>query len=212
MRIIAGRFKRHTLKSPPGDTARPTTDRTRESMYNLIVHRIPIEGARVLDLFAGSGALGIEAVSRGAGPATFVESDRRILRVAEENALSMDPDHPWRFVQTDVLKFLRQEQENTWDLILADPPYDVGGLERLPPLVLPHLADGGLFVLEHDRRIHFDDHPALEETRTYGRTSVSLFRPVPSSEDSSAESPASKYPASPGIDREDPNKEDTSLS
>lgn len=176
MRIIAGRFKRHALTSPPGDTARPTTDRTRESMFNLIVHRIPMEGARVLDLFAGSGALGIEAVSRGAGPATFVEADRRVLLVAEHNALSMDPDHPWRFVPADVLRFLEKEQENKWDLILADPPYESGGLGSLPELVLPRLSTDGLFVLEHDRRTRFDDHPALEETRTYGRTSVSLFR------------------------------------
>lgn len=186
MRIIAGRFKRHTLSSPPGDAARPTTDRTRESMFNLIVHRIPMDGVRVLDLFAGSGALGIEAVSRGAGPTTFVEADRRCLRVVEANARSMDPDHPWRFVLRDVLKFLQQEQEEPWDLILADPPYDVGGLDRLPGLVLPCLADEGLFVLEHDRRTHFDDHPAIEETRTYGRTSVSLFRHDPTTEDQDA--------------------------
>lgn len=186
MRIIAGRFKRHSLKSPPGNTARPTTDRTRESMFNLIVHRISIEGARVLDLFAGSGALGIEAVSRGGGAATFVEADRRCLRVVEENALSMDPDHPWRFVLRDVLKYLRQEQDQAWDLILADPPYDAGGLDRLPELVLPRLAEDGLFVLEHDRRTHFDDHPALEETRTYGRTSVSLFRHDSTPEDQGA--------------------------
>ncbi|NNF04841.1 MAG: 16S rRNA (guanine(966)-N(2))-methyltransferase RsmD [Rhodothermales bacterium] len=185
MRIIAGRFKRHALKSPPGDTARPTTDRTRESMFNLIVHRMQMDGACVLDLFAGSGALGIEAVSRGAGETTFVESDRRVMRILQENALAMDPDQPWRFVERDALKFLRKEQESTWDLILADPPYHAGGLDRLPDLVLPRLADDGLFVLEHDRRVHFDEHPALEETRTYGRTSVSIFRTASISPDRS---------------------------
>ena len=180
MRIIAGRFKRHALKSPPGDTARPTTDRTRESMFNLIVHRIPIEGARVLDLFAGSGALGIEAVSRGAGPATARVVADLLGRRAVDGPAGGDaggpPAHPWRFVEADVTRFLKKEQESTWDLILADPPYDAGGLDRLPELVLPKLSEDGLFVLEHDRRTHFDDHPALEETRTYGRTSVSLFR------------------------------------
>lgn len=183
MRIIAGRFKRHEISSPPGNAARPTTDRTRESMFNLVVHRIPIDGARVLDLFSGSGALGIEAVSRGAGETTFVEADGRCLHVVEKNARSLDPDHPWRFVQKDALKFLRTEQEASWDLILADPPYNAGGIDRLPELVLPCLAADGLFVLEHDRRVHFDDHPALEEMRTYGRTSISLFRHVSTSED-----------------------------
>jgi 16S rRNA (guanine(966)-N(2))-methyltransferase RsmD len=176
MRIIAGRFKRHTLQSPPGETARPTTDRTRESMFNLIVHRVDMPGARVLDLFAGSGALGLEAVSRGAGSATFVEAAGNVLDVVKRNALELDAGHDWRFVHGDVLRFLSEEQDDAWDLILADPPYDMADLQDLPDLVLPHLREDGLFVLEHDRRTHFDDHPALEDTRTYGRTSVSLFR------------------------------------
>lgn len=175
MRIIAGRYKRHALKAPPGHATRPTTDRTRESLFNLVQSRMPLGEAAVLDLFAGTGALGLEAISRGASMVTFVERQGDVLRYARENASALGVEAQGLFLQQDAVTFLERYEGPPFDLILADPPYDLEALGRLPDLARPHLAPHGLFSLEHDTRLFFDDHPALETSRPYGRTIVSLF-------------------------------------
>lgn len=179
MRIIGGRFKRHALRAPEGDEARPTTDRTREAVFNLVQHRVALDGARVLDLFAGTGALGLEAISRGAASATFVDLNGRMLQLARSNAEALEHGLPCVFVRQDVRDFLENRMdsraEEVFDLILADPPYDWPHTAALVERVVPVLASGGLFVLEHDRRISFSEHDLLQTERTYGRTCVSLF-------------------------------------
>lgn len=176
MRIVSGHHRGHPLQAPKSGT-RPTTDRTREAIFNLLAARVRLVGIEVLDLFAGSGALGLEALSRGASRATFVERAGPALRVLRANVETLGVGDAATLVRADALRWLDRPAASRFDLILADPPYDLPDLDRLPDLALPHLADGGLLVLEHDTRHAFDDHPALDMSRAYGRTVVSLFAP-----------------------------------
>ena len=177
MRIIAGRYRRKSLRAPKGHLTRPTTDRTRESLFSLVTSRLDLDGARVLDLFAGTGALGLEALSRGAATVTFVETKPPVLKVARENAASLDVGAACAFVRSDAVSYIERYQGPPFDLILADPPYDLERMAEMPELALPHVLPHGLFVLEHDSRIFFDEHPRLDTSRRYGRTVVTIFRP-----------------------------------
>ena len=175
MRITSGALRGRPLAAPPGRTTRPTTDRTRQALFNLTTARLGLDGARVLDLFAGSGALGLDALSRGAARAVFVETDAAALRALAENVRALDLAARADVVRADVFSFLRRATE-AFDLVLADPPYDHGRIADLPALVRPLVAPGGLFALEHDARHAFDTDPALVTARRYGPTVVSLFR------------------------------------
>lgn len=179
MRIIAGRFRRRTLLAPKGHLTRPTTDRTRESLFSLLESRMSLDGADVLDLFAGTGSLGLEALSRGAQDVTFVEANGAVLKYTRRNAAALAVEDACAFLRADVVGYLERYQGPPFDLILADPPYTLPALPRLPGLALPLLKPEGYFALEHDRRHRFDDHPALLLSRPYGRTTVSLFQAVP---------------------------------
>lgn len=184
MRIIGGQFRRRQIKSPGGHLTRPTTDRTRESIFNLIATRVALADAHVLDLFAGSGALGLEAISRGAANVTFVESDGRVLAVARENAIELGVEMQCDFIRMDALVYLKKFDAPPYDLALADPPYNLPSLALLPDLVLPRLTEDGVFILEHDARVSLDHHPNLETSRAYGKSVVSVFHTQPSTEES----------------------------
>jgi 16S rRNA (guanine966-N2)-methyltransferase len=179
MRIIGGTHRGRRLAAPKGPT-RPTTDRTREAVFNLLQSRADLRGARVLDLFAGSGALGLEALSRGAAEAVFVEKAGGALGVIRENAAALGFGPRARIVRADALRWLERGEGNPFDLAFADPPYALDGLVRLPDLVLPHLVPGGLLVLEHGGGDGFEAHPMYEMSRAYGQTVVSVFRAVDS--------------------------------
>jgi 16S rRNA (guanine966-N2)-methyltransferase len=175
MRVIAGSRKGHKLAAPHGLDTRPTSDRVRENIFNLIG---PLDGARVLDLFAGSGALGIEALSRGAVGAVFVEHDPDALRAIERNL-----DHlrltGARVVRADVLRTIAEEATAgaKYDLVLVDPPY--GMLTEIQPRLARHLpsllAANGLVVLETDARTQPELPLPIRTTRKYGQTRVTVF-------------------------------------
>jgi 16S rRNA (guanine966-N2)-methyltransferase len=178
MRVIAGSRKGHRLVAPHGVETRPTSDRVRENIFNLVG---PLDGARVLDLFAGSGALGIEALSRGAASAVFVEHDPEALRAIERNL-----DHlrltGARVVRGDVLRTIAEEATAgaKYDLVLVDPPY--GMLTEIQPRLARHLpsllAANGLVVLETDARTEPELPLPIRTTRKYGQTRVTLFEAV----------------------------------
>lgn len=174
MRITGGTLVRRPLEAPKGDRTRPTTDRVREALFSILAARVDLEGARVVDLFAGSGALGLEALSRRAAVCTFVERHAPTLAVARRNARSLGLEDASTFAKADVLTFVGRDLEAA-DLVLADPPYDLEAVPSLPGLVRPHVASGGLFVLEHDAHHRFEDEPGWVLSRAYGRTVVSLF-------------------------------------
>jgi 16S rRNA (guanine966-N2)-methyltransferase len=175
VRVIAGSRKGHRLSAPPGLDTRPTSDRVRENVFNLIG---PVDGARVLDLFAGSGALGIEALSRGAASAAFVEHDPEALRTIARNLDRLRLTGA-RVVRGDVLRTIAQEVAASakYDLVLVDPPY--GMLTEIQPRLARHLppllAPDGLLVVETDARTEPDLPLPVRTARKYGHTRVTLF-------------------------------------
>ena len=150
MRIIAGRFRGRRLKAPAGQRVRPTSDSLRETLFNVLGDSV--EGVRVLDAFAGTGALGLEALSRGARHATFVERDPAALRVLQQNIDACGAEDACVIIRGDFPIALRRPHMGAFDLILLDPPYEIADVvdvvARAAPLVTPH----GSVVLEHSRR------------------------------------------------------------
>jgi 16S rRNA (guanine966-N2)-methyltransferase len=187
MKIIAGRYGGHGLKSPSGHETRPSTARVRESLFSLVDARIYLDGAEVLDLFAGTGALGLEAISRGADLVTFVEQKANVLDYARANAEKLGVEEKCIFIQADAVEYLRRYEGPELDLIMADPPYKLDAMRELPDLAIPKLDVDGVFTLEHSSHDWFDEHPHLMTSRPYGRTIVSLFRPpLPPEDDAEA--------------------------
>lgn len=176
MRVIAGSRKGARIVAPKGDHTRPTGDRVREAIYNLVG---PVDSASVLDLYAGSGALGIEALSRGAETCLFVESDRAACRVIQANLEKLALTGA-RVVCRDALGTLREEAagRRTYDLVLVDPPYgQYSAIEmKLDTLIPSVLSDDGLLVVETDDRTQ----PSLSSlelitARKYGSTRVTVY-------------------------------------
>lgn len=125
MRIIAGRWRGHRITAPPGYATRPTTDRVREAWMSAL--QLDLPDTRVLDLFAGSGALGLEALSRGAAHVTFVERASAAIRALETNLAKLDvPEDEYTIVRGDALAYVQRAPRNAFDLALADPPYRTG--------------------------------------------------------------------------------------
>jgi 16S rRNA (guanine966-N2)-methyltransferase len=170
MRIIAGTHRGQRIAAPKGRDTRPTSDRVRENAFNLIG---PVDDADVLDLFAGSGAMGLEALSRGAGSATFVEHDRDACRVIDANLTKLGLKAT--VLSMDAVRALEQERR-TYDLVLCDPPYDYDS-GRLRPHLAKLLTDDGLLVWETSSREPAPDVPGLQErtTRTYGSARLTLL-------------------------------------
>lgn len=148
MRIIAGELRGRRLNAPPGQAVRPTSDSLRETLFNILGNIV--EGAVVLDAFAGTGALGLEALSRGAARAIFVESDRRVLPVLRANIERCGVAARARVIGRDFLQASASIEE--CGLVLLDPPYDVKDLEAIVIAAAGRLARGGCLVLEHRRR------------------------------------------------------------
>ena len=199
-RIISGRLRGLSIAVPPAGT-RPTTDRVREALFSAIVSRVDLEGAAVLDLFAGSGALGLEAVSRGADTAWFVEENARAVACLKKNtaglaSLSLSSLSSSLSSSTTVTATIRRASlpgavggqcpvPGGFDLILADPPYEKSPVLDEP--ILEALRDGGwlapdaLVVWERSKRDPAVRWPAgyeIEFERTYGETTVEMARPV----------------------------------
>jgi 16S rRNA (guanine966-N2)-methyltransferase len=152
MRVIAGAFKGRNLKSPASMQVRPTSDRLRETLFNVIAAHVP--DARFLDLCAGSGAVGIEALSRGAAHATFVDRSRRSCQLIESNlGLCRVPEEQRDIYCAEAAEFLKQNQSNPWDIIFLDPPYQEDYLRILAILGSAKLLnDGGLLIVEHHHK------------------------------------------------------------
>jgi 16S rRNA (guanine966-N2)-methyltransferase len=172
MRIVAGSRKGARIFAPKGLATRPTGDRVREAAFNLIG---PVEGAAVLDLFAGSGAMGLEALSRGAACTTFVESDRDACRTISRNLEKLRLTGA-RVVQQRVTDHLPRER-HTYDLILIDPPYEMVESVLVPLAAhLPRLlAEDGLVVFETGARVEPELPLTLRTSRRYGSARLTLF-------------------------------------
>jgi 16S rRNA (guanine966-N2)-methyltransferase len=171
VRVVAGSAKGRRLVAPDGGDTRPTGDRVREALFNALFSLDDaVDGAQVLDLFAGTGALGIEALSRGAAHVTFVEKARGALSIIETNVQATGVADRSTIVRADVLSWL-QVVPRTVDLVLADPPYAFEAW----PLLLAHL-DSPLLVIESNRVVDLGDRWDVVRTKQYGSTVVCITR------------------------------------
>jgi 16S rRNA (guanine966-N2)-methyltransferase len=174
VRIVAGRWGGRRLTTPQGLAARPTADRVREALFSILGDFV--QGARVLDLFAGSGALGLEALSRGAAAATFVDSSEAAVRAVRANLEALGGEAEVR--REDALRFLRASagKPRHYDLVLLDPPYGLAErLGRELSEALPAvLAPAALVVSESDRRAPLSLDLPLEDERRYGDTLIRI--------------------------------------
>lgn len=177
MRIIGGDYARLRLTQPKGFKLRPTTDLAKEALFSTLGSLIDFEGIRVLDLFAGTGGIGVEFLSRRAEDVTFVEKNPKHARYIKQILEELKSPMQARVVVQDVFKYLNKAEES-FDLIFADPPYDLPTIPELPQLVLQSklLVEGGLFVLEHPTRHQFmDAHPACFKHKAYSEVNFSFF-------------------------------------
>ena len=175
MRIIAGKYKGRHLEPPKNITARPTTDFAKESLFNLFTNRLDYDGIDVLDLFAGTGGIGLEFVSRGARSVIAVEKahvqQNYIIGVCKQ----LEVDN-LQVVRGDAFRYLNA-CSYMFDVIFADPPYALETLAELPDIIFSRhlLKEGGIFVLEHSANNNFAQHAHFVEERTYGNVHFSFF-------------------------------------
>jgi len=169
MRIVAGEWRGRTLKSPRGEHVRPTRDRIREAWMSIVQALIP--GARVVDLCAGSGALGLEALSRGAAFAEFVDTDPRSIALVKENIATLGAGTRCDVHRGDAVRFVSALPELAVDLAFADPPYasDVGRRLAEQWDAVPYAA---CLCIEHDSKTPM---PPGGETRRYGSSSITFY-------------------------------------
>jgi len=176
MRVIAGRFKGRKLASVKDELFRPTLDRVKESVFNVLGN--DIIDSNILDLFCGSGSLGIESLSRGAMRAVFVDSNKKILNTAQKNVDTLNAGHKAKFVLADAFEFLENHKNLGVDIIFADPPYDKEYGGRICKLITEHsvLKKGGIFVLERFKK----DNPEPETLKLlkrlkFGQTEIDFY-------------------------------------
>lgn len=151
MRIIAGKYKGHHLTNFQADHIRPTTDRVKESLFNII--QIYVDGARVLDLFSGTGNLGLEALSRGASEVLFVEKNKKSITILEKNIEKLRLTEPYRILQKDVLSFLKSYEGEPFDVVFADPPFT------------EEMAHDVILAADHSKAFKSDTIMAIESGR-----------------------------------------------
>ena len=177
LRIVAGAWGGRRLQAPPGRATRPTGDRVREALFSILGARV--DGARVLDLFAGSGALGLEALSRGAAAATFVDTAPAAIAAVRANAEALGAAAEVQ--RGDARAYLRtaSARHRQYDLVFLDPPYRMAGRlgSELSAALPAVLAPGALVVVESDRRAPLALDLPLEDERRYGDTLIRLHVP-----------------------------------
>ncbi len=179
MRIITGLYRGRTIKTVDDLSVRPATDRVRQTVFNMLSNRLPLEGTTVLDLFAGSGSLGLEALSRGAASVVFVEGGREAAACIEETLTEYGCGSSGTVVCDDALMYLAQEA-CAYDLVFADPPYTYEKTADLPRLIFSRgiVRPGGYLLIEHARSLSFHDTElyAAGPAKRFGRTIVTFFR------------------------------------
>jgi 16S rRNA (guanine966-N2)-methyltransferase len=181
MRVITGAFRGRTIISVNDLTVRPATDRVRQTIFNMLVNRMVLEGARVLDLFAGTGSLGLECLSRGAASVVFVEQNRRIADCISRSLESFGCTERADVITEDVMNYLGTAKE-AFDLVFCDPPYAFPHTSDLPGRIFRDglLRDDGYMIVEHADGLHFSSTPEYTAgpEKKFGRTLVTFFHHV----------------------------------
>jgi len=186
MRIIAGEFRGRSLESVRDLSVRPTTDRAKQTIFDILTNRIDFDGLDVLDLFAGSGSLGLEALSRGVKSVTFIDKARKSLDVLEKNVASLGCEAQCSVYQADVFWFLKNMNQS-YDLVFTDPPYKLDNIGILPNAIYDSgvLRNGTYVVMEHSREsvIELDELKYEVLRKAFGQTTVLILKalvpPVP---------------------------------
>ncbi len=204
LRVIAGDAKGRRLRAPELPGLRPTSERVREAMFDILEARDLVEGAVVIDLFSGSGALGIEALSRGAAGVTFVEQDRRAAGAIEHNLeITGYLGAPGvRVVRGEVLGWVRTGSDRTADVVLADPPYDFDRWDELLGAV-----KAAVVLVEHRRPLGATGPYGVSREYRYGGTLVTLLQAIPPAPESRATSGAPEAADPSDLDPSDPPKD-----
>ena len=185
MRIVSGKFKGRKLSAPKNLPTRPTTDFAKEALFNILNHRFYLNEVKVLDLFAGIGSISYEFVSRGAEKVDAVESHAKCVSFIDETAEKLEMTNLNTFRQ-DVFQFLSRELHDQYDIIFADPPFDMKAEEydKLLQLIFNHdfLDEGGIFILEHSIKHDFSQNEWFADHKKYGNVHFSFFE-IPMDDD-----------------------------
>ena len=179
MRLITGQYKGRHFDIPRTFKARPTTDFAKENILNVLNGYTDLEGSTALDLFAGTGSISLELLSRGCKTVVSVEADRDHARFIRQCVDKLNiPDGQHLLIRGDVFRFLKSCHQR-FDFIFADPPYALPDLPSIPGRVFEHqlLADDGIMVFEHGKQHDFSADPHFVDHRAYGSVNFSLFRP-----------------------------------
>jgi 16S rRNA (guanine(966)-N(2))-methyltransferase RsmD len=183
VRIVAGSLGGRVIRAPAGAATRPTSEKVREAIFAILPE---VAGLHVLDLYAGSGALGLEALSRGAAHATFVDSGKPALAAVRANVAALGVSERAAIIASDAAAFARRPPPAPWQLVFVDPPYASDLAERAVAAIPPtHLAPEAVIVIEHDRRHTPPDAIGSllrTDQRRYGDTLVSFYRVDPVTE------------------------------
>ncbi len=179
MRIITGLYKGRVIKTVQDLSVRPATERVRQTLFNMLANRIDFGGITVLDLFAGSGSLGLEALSRGAARVTFVEQGDEAIGFIEENVRALGCEDAAELLPVDAMDFLAAGR-GSYDLAFADPPYAFEHTARIPGLMFERgmVKQGGYLLIEHAKDLRFESAPlyVAGPEKKFGRTLVTFFQ------------------------------------
>ena len=176
MRIITGMYKGRHFDIPRSFKARPTTDFAKENIFNVLGGYTDFDGAAALDLFAGTGSISLEFLSRGCQQVVSVEADRDHARFIDQCIKKIGTTHHI-LIRGDVFRFIKSCHQQ-FDIIFADPPYQLPELPTIPDLILEHglLKPDGVLVFEHGKKDSFANHPRCIDNRSYGSVNFTLFR------------------------------------
>lgn len=176
MRIIGGSLKGLRLNPPKNLPVRPTTDLAKEALFNILLNQIEFEDLKVLDLFSGTGNISLEFASRGASLVMSIDRSIQCIHYLKDTARQHKLEQIKTF-KADVFKYLQLETDQ-YDLIFADPPYDLNQIPEIPKIIFDKelLKPGGLLIVEHQSLQNLSNHPAFVEQRKYGHSSFSFFR------------------------------------
>lgn len=176
MRVITGSARGRRLAAPTGMDVRPTADKVKEAVFSVV--QFDLAGSAVLDLFAGSGQLGIEALSRGANSCVFVDSSRVSVETAKENIAAAGFKNEATVMTSDAEQYLRMCRQ-AFDIAFIDPPYRKGLIEKVMPLLEGHMSDRGIALCEHEKGLTLPEsfgRLAKRKTYRYGKTEVTLYK------------------------------------
>jgi 16S rRNA (guanine966-N2)-methyltransferase len=176
MRIIGGSFHRRVLRPPAGLPVRPTTDKAKEALFNILNNYIDFEDIYVLDLFAGTGSIAFEFASRGAKEVLAVDRENRCVRYMQQVKQQLGMSN-LKVIKADAIRMINTLHKG-FDIVFCDPPYDMAGVDKLPDQIFSGdlLLPEAVLIIEHDKNISFDDRPNFLFKKNYSKVHFSFFR------------------------------------